>query len=138
MSQPLSDDELFAAFEAGTFDPKIFSHEMHIHVGWIYVCRFPAGDAMTRFAEKLKSWATALGIPGKYHETITWFFMLLISERQSRQRAGSFEEFIAVNGDLIGKNPAILDRYYKLETLKSVHARKHYVMPDRFEDQTAA
>lgn len=131
MPKSLSDADLFQAFDTGTFDPKIFSHEMHIHVGWIYACRFPPGEAVTRFADRLKAWAKALGISRKYHETITWFFMLLICERQSKLQAASFADFIAVNQDLIGKDPGILSLYYKPETLASEHARQHYVLPDR-------
>ena len=132
MNRAMIDDEIFAAFEAGKLDPKIFSHEMHVRVGWIFVCRFPPAEAMTRFADKLKAWATALKIPGKYHETITWFFMLLINERQTRQKADTFEAFIAENRDLIAK-PSILERYYKRETLASDYARSHYVLPDKLE-----
>ena len=138
MSQILTDEELFAAFEEGTIDPKKFSHEMHVRVGWLYVCRFPRAKAVSRFAEKLKAWATALGISGKYHETITWFFMLLISERQGMQQATSSSAFIAANQDLIGKEPSILNLYYKPETLKSAYARQHYVMPDRLESGRTA
>lgn len=138
MSHSQTDEELFRAFEAGTFDPKLFSHEMHIRVGWVYVCCFPRAEAIERFAAKLKAWATALGIPGKYHESITWFYMLIIDERQSEQSATTFEEFIAKNADLISGKPTILERYYRAETLKSAHARNHYVLPDRLEAYAAA
>jgi hypothetical protein len=129
----MTDDEIFVAFEAGKLSPKIFSHEMHIHVGWIYVCRFPRAEAIARFASKLKAWATALKIAGKYHETITWFFMLLISERQAAQQATSFKDFIAANQDMITKKPSILDLYYKPETLKSQVARQQYLLPDQLK-----
>lgn len=128
----MTDDEIFNAFEQGKLDPKIFSHEMHVRVGWLYACRFPRGEAATRFAARLKAWATALRIPGKYHETVTWFFMLMIDERQTRQQATTFEDFIAENQDLISK-PSILERYYKADTLASAHARAHYVMPDKLD-----
>lgn len=130
----MTDEELFKAFEEGTLEPKSFSHEKHIHVGWLYVCRFERAEAIARFAGRLKDWATSLGIVGKYHETITWFFMLLIAERQTSQQAGSFAEFIAANPDLIGKDPSILELYYKPETLRSAYARKHYVLPDNLKN----
>ncbi len=134
----MTDNELFAAFEAGTLDAKIFDHKMHVRVGWIYACRFPRAQAVERFANQLKAWTTALGIPGKYHETITWFFMLLIDERQTLQQAATFDAFIELNADLIGKQPSILELYYTPETLRSVHARTHYMLPDRLEVRPAA
>lgn len=69
----MTDDDLFAAFEAGTLDAKIFDHQMHIRMGWIYVCRFPLAEAVARFADRLKAWATALGIPGKYHHHLVFY-----------------------------------------------------------------
>jgi len=132
--KPVSDDDLYAAFENGTLDARIFDHEMHIRVGWIYVCRFPLAEAISRFADRLKAWATALGIPGKYHETITWFYMLIISDRQSRQQVSGFSDFLAKNTDLLGSIPSILEQYYKPETLAAPHARKYYVLPDQFKD----
>lgn len=129
----MTDEDLYKAFEEGRLDPKSFSHERHIHVAWLYVCRFERAEAIKRFASRLKSWATSLGIPGKYHETITWFFMLLIAERQTAQQASSFTEFIEANPDLTGKDPSILELYYKPETLKSGYARKNYVLPDNLK-----
>jgi len=126
----MTDDEIFNAFEAGTFDAKTFSHKMHIHVGWIYVTRLERLEAIERFADRLRAWAIALKIPGKYHATITWFFMLLISERQTLQSAKTFDAFIDQNSDLLSKSPSILEQYYTAETLASPHARTHYLLPD--------
>jgi len=138
MKNSMNDGELFKAFEAGTLDPRSFDHQMHLRVGWLYVCRYPLAAAVLNFASNLKSWTQAIGAEGKYHETITWFFMLIINERQGVTRAETFDDFIKENIDLLAKNPPILDRYYSRELLASEHARNHYVLPDRLERRSVA
>jgi len=137
MPQQLNDDDLIRNFEAGTLDPHTFDHKTHLRVGWLYVTSRPLAEAVRCFSGALKSWVKAIGVDGKYHETITWFFMLIISERQAVQQADSFENFIRQNTDLLAKNPSILSHYYKPETLASNHARKHYVLPDKLESRVA-
>ncbi|NVJ98524.1 MAG: hypothetical protein HWE25_10255 [Alphaproteobacteria bacterium] len=133
----MSDDKFLAAFEAATLDEKLFDHEAHIRMGWIYVTRYPLAEAIDRFAAALKNYTRALGCEAKYHETITWFYMLLIHERQTRQQTVSFTAFLDANADLISK-PSILLRYYKAETLASDRARTHYMLPDNLEKKAAA
>ena len=95
------------------------------------MCRYPLTEAVEKCKDRLQSWTKTIGASGKYHETITWFFMLVISERQSRTGAATFTAFLTQNADLISKADPILMRYYSRAVLASDHARKHYVMPDR-------
>jgi len=138
MVAQLSDTSLIEAFETGSLDPKLFNHEMHLRVGWLYVCEYPLAVAVQKFSGHLKSWAKALGVEAKYHETITWFFMLILNERQTMVPMETFEAFLKANPDLTRKNPSILELYYRPETLKSAKARAHYVLPDRLESHVAA
>lgn len=144
----MTDEELFALFDnagagiqilghtllsrRGLLDAKKFTHEMHVRVGWIYACRYSRAEAIIRFADRLKFWTRIFKMPEKYHETITWFYMLIICERQSLKNAESFDTFIAQNPDLIAK-PSILGRYYKAETLASDRAKKQYLLPDNLK-----
>ena len=81
-------------FENGNISAEEFDHEAHLYVGWLYVTEFELSDAIARFERALKRLTAKLGVPDKYHATITWFFMLLIAERRDadpgseRGRAG--------------------------------------------------
>jgi hypothetical protein len=133
----MRDDAFLAAFEAGRLDPKAFNHKAHVLAGWLYVRRYPLTEAIARFSHALKAFARRAGSPMKYHETITWFYMLLIAERQGRGGYASFAAFARDNEDLVA-DPSVLSRYYTSETLASTHARTHYVMPDRGQEALAA
>ncbi len=127
----MTDDEIFDAFVTGRMTSDLFDHKMHIHVGWLHVIRLPLNEALAEFSQKLKALTVLFGVADKYHETITWFYILLINERQTLCQAKSFEEFIRKNIDLLDRNPSILRSYYSPERLSSELARNHCLMPDR-------
>ena len=129
----MTDEAVVAAFEAGQEPPGGFHHREHVRVAWYYLRQQALPDALVRFSNALRAFATAQGKPGLYHETITTAYVLLINERlDDRARELSWNDFAALNPDLFGWKPSILDRYYRPETLKSDKARRTFVMPDRF------
>jgi len=126
----MSDSEFVSAFESCVFPPDEFHHREHVRLAWIYLDRNPLLDALTRFAESLRRFATNAGAAAKYHETITFAFLFLIHERMQRGAAATFDEFAAANADLVTWKPSVLERYYSPETLGSELARRTFVMPD--------
>jgi hypothetical protein len=125
-------------FEAGTIDVDAFDHDSHIYVAWLYLERHALPEAIQNFTAALKRLTTQLGIPGKYHETITWFFMFLIEERRRESSAYDWYSFRRQNDDLFAKGEdSILNRYYKRATLGSDRARRSFLLPDRLMDQVS-
>jgi len=123
----MTDDELVAAFESTALDD--FPHASHVRVAWCYLRRDPILVALPRFRAALQRFAAAKGQPGRYHETITVAYMLLILERLADAPAGSWEAFAARHPDLLA-TPSILSRYYADEVLASPQAREVFVLPD--------
>ena len=116
-------------FESGQIEPERFDHEAHVYVAWCFVTIFPLADAIARFDNALRRTTKKLGIPGKYHATITWFFLVLIAERTRGDE--SWTTFKARNPDLVQESKAILEQYYSTERLSSGAARHQFVLPDR-------
>lgn len=129
-SSPLTDEALLDAFISTTLPGDQFHHEQHVRVAWLFVCRHGMPAALGEFSEAIKRFAAAKGAHGLYHETITWAFLLIISERQARQPASTWDDFSRANADLLLWKPSVLDRYYSRELLKSELARRSFVMPD--------
>jgi len=132
----MSDDDFIAAFEACTLSNADFHHADHVRLALLYLRRFPAIEAMRCFSDGLKKFAAHNGKPERYHETITWAFLLLIRERLARSLSGieefpTWERFAADNPDLLNWKDNILNKYYFQETLASDLARKTFVFPDR-------
>lgn len=119
-----------SAFENLEFDPEAFDHVAHVYVGWRLVTTYPLTDAIYRFRDTLKRLTKSLQLEGKYHETITWFFMILIAERQSVGQAASWEEFAAANLDLLNDSKTLLATHYSSQRLWSDTARQQFLLPD--------
>jgi hypothetical protein len=118
------------AFERGEIDPQAFDHEAHVYVAWLYLERFALPAGLEKFDAALRRLTVQLGVPDKYHATITWFFLLLIGERRSADPGADWQQFRRRNADLI-EDAGILERYYSRQTLASDRARRAFVLPDR-------
>lgn len=127
-----SDAEFVAAFESCALPNTEFHHADHIRLAWVYLRELPLLEALERFRSGLQRFAAHNGVPGLYHETITWAYLLLIHERMQRAEAtADFASFRRLHPDLFAWKPSLLDAYYRPETLGSDLARRVFVLPDR-------
>ena len=127
----MTDDELIAAFESTELATEQFTHATHVRVGWWYLRHSPLPEALSRFITGLQRYAASKGASGKYHETITVAYMLIIAERVADHPNWSWDQFAAANPDLLIRTPSPLAVFYTDETLLSDRARRAFVMPDR-------
>ena len=118
-------------FESGTLDPEAFDHEAHVYIAWRLLGEDSFAAATQRFTHALKRLTRALGIEGKYHETITWFFMALIAERQAGHPEAGWGAFYRDNRDLVSEPGRLLARYYSPGRLGSDLAKRQFLLPDR-------
>ena len=120
-----------AAFEAGTIAAEAFDHEAHIYMAWLYLERYASPVAIGRFTDALKRLTRKLGVPNKYHDTISWFFLLLIEQRRCKRNNGDWFAFRRDNNDLFSPGSKLISRYYSPELLDSDRARQSFMLPDR-------
>jgi hypothetical protein len=126
-------DELIRQFEEGFTPAATFHHGDHVRLAFEYLRRYPALEALRLFSDALQRFAAAQGKADRYHETITWAYLLVIRERIAR--AGgvpTWEEFAARNEDLFIWKGGVLTKFYRQETLDSELARRTFVFPDQF------
>ncbi len=118
-------------FENGVIDVEQFDHEAHVFVAWSYLQRYDLTESIGRFCDALKRLTKKLGIESKYHETISWFFLICISERAAMQGPSDWQSFRRQNPDLFATQPSIIRAYYSAERLGSATARSRFVLPDQ-------
>lgn len=117
------------AFEALDFDPDAFDHEAHVCVARRLIARFGQEDACVRYSRTLAALTRRLGVPEKYHETITRFYIVAIAERLRQSPEADWEAFKAANPDIL--DGTLLRASYSPERLASLEARRHFLLPDR-------
>ncbi len=117
-------------FEALDVDPATFDHQAHIYVAWSYIQQMELLESIDRYRSALRRLTQKIGVPGKYHETITWFYMIAVSEGATGAAASDWEAFRNGNPDLFAKGPTIIQRFYSEGRLMSDRARRTFVLPD--------
>jgi hypothetical protein len=128
----MNDRDFVAAVESCAVAAAEFRHADHVRLAWLYLNDHPLIEAIARYSTALRRLAAFYGVPDKYHETITWAYLVLIHERMRRDDAPhQWEAFRAANSDLFSRKPSVLERYYAPQTLKTDVARRIFVLPDK-------
>ncbi|MDJ0940903.1 MAG: hypothetical protein QNJ00_14165 [Woeseiaceae bacterium] len=118
------------AFERGDIDAAEFDHGAHVYAAWLFLDSDPVSGA-ERFVGALKRLTRKLGVPGKYHDTITRFYLAVINERMHGTGDTGWAAFERSNPDLFAAEDNVLFRYYSRERLGSDAARQTFLLPDR-------
>ena len=105
-----------------------FDHRAHVRAAWEAVDRHGLAAAAARIPAFLQGFTAAAGVPERYHETVTWGWLLIVADRMIEGEG--FEAFADRNPDLFDGSP-ILARFWRPETLASDRARRRFVFPDR-------
>jgi hypothetical protein len=124
---------MIAAFENGTLDPAHFDHRLHLSLAWSYLQRDGFPDGALRFRQHLKAYVAKVGAEGKYHETITWAYLVLLNEELAlRSPPGeSFDAMIQRRPDLLDHRNGAIARCYSKSQLDSPAARQVFLLPVR-------
>lgn len=125
--------ELADRFERLELDPSSFRHRDHVAAAYAMLRKYPFLEAMSRYANTIRTMATNAGAATKFHVTITVAFISLIAERMASSVHHDFEEFSRQNPDLFAAD--VLERFYPTERLESELARTIFVMPDPQSDR---
>jgi hypothetical protein len=123
----MTDVELTRALERGEI--KNFNHASHLHVAWVYLAEsLSVRQAANKMRNTLRRFAAAAGKPEKYHETITLFWVHLLSRVYAAGGTERLEDIVHANPQLLEKNFTLA--YYSAERLFSDEARTSWVEPD--------
>jgi len=126
----LNDAQFLAAVQAATISGPQFRHVDHLRVAWICLQAEDFANGAARFCRLFRSYIRSIGAEAKYHETITWFFLVVMNQRvRTGIEPESWEQFAARNPDLITRGAAILYANYDAATLAKPEARRIFIFP---------
>jgi hypothetical protein len=125
----LSDAEFLRAVETVTYPGDKFGHRGHLRLGWLCLRAHGFEAGLARIRSMIQHFATGLGARDKYHETMTRAWALAMQAAiDETPELDTFEAFFAAHPEL--RNPGLLDRHYRKETLASPEAKHGWVPPD--------
>jgi hypothetical protein len=129
-SADLSDEAFVAQVESAELPAAAFRHADHLRLSYLYVRRYGAGEAESRIARTIESFARAHGADTKFHASVTHAWVRLVADRIGRNPAArSFGEFLAAAPELASSE--VIGRHYSEELLRSEAARREVVDADR-------
>ena len=126
----MTDAELIARFEALELPPQAFRHREHVRLAFAMLHGADFAEAAVRFRRALKRFAAHVGAHGKYHETLTWAWLVLVAERMAAGAYADSEALLAAHPDLLDSRA--IGAYYDLPAiLASPVARAVFVLPQQ-------
>src|SRR6516225_3893136 len=101
----MTDDEFLRAFADGTIGNHEFHHRDHLRLAWLQVRRLGPAGAAEAVTQGIRHFADAHGAVGKYHDTMTRFWVLVVAHMsRSRPSIDGFDEFLASFPMLLDKD----------------------------------
>ena len=131
MADSRNDAAFLAALEDLSLPAPEFNHRSHLRAAWLYLERHPLPEAARHCALAIQKYAASLGASEKFHLTLTLAFMHVIAELRRRHPAPDWESFLQACPELQHDARRIIARHYSEDVLRSDHARKTFVHPDR-------
>src|SRR4051812_15827454 len=123
-----SDDELIAGFEAASL--SAFPHADHVRLTILYLARHGRAETERRLFEGLRRFATAKGVPEKFHVTMTLGWIDLVEDAR-RKHLDVLDAAMLMHRCPELLNRDALLRFYSADVLMSDAARERWVPPDR-------
>lgn len=111
-----------------------WTHEAHLRVGLWHLLHYASPEALTLLRERIRQYNVVCGVANTeasgYHETITQFYVRVISHFLEEQDASQPVDQLAEA--LLGKwgDRNLPYVYYSKERLMSKEARQRWVEPD--------
>jgi hypothetical protein len=124
----LEDEQFVAAFEAGQIANRDFHHRDHLRLAWVQIRRLGLERASNTVAGAIQQFAAHHGHDNRYHETMTRFWVRVVSLGINRHPALPFDELLAAEPHLLDKNLPYL--HWSRERMGSDEARRQWVEPD--------
>lgn len=127
----LSDADFLQRFLTADLPAEGFDHRGHLRAAWLVLQRQPLPEAIETVCQGIERLATALGVPGKYHRTLSEALVRWMAAMGAARHDVSFETFLADHPDLVADARGVLARHYSAAVLAQAQARQQWVPPDR-------
>jgi hypothetical protein len=129
----MTDDSFLRAFTACTLTHAEWNHRAHIKLGYLYLCRHPLEEAVTRVRAGIQALnaahQTTEGPDRGYHETITQAWLRIIHCVLCEYGPAETADLFFEQQPQLSQKQA-LRLFYSRERLMSALAKREFVEPD--------
>jgi hypothetical protein len=126
----MNDTQFIHALESCALPESEFGHAAHVRAAYLYLTAHDFPEALTHIRRAIRGYATHLGRPDRYHETVTVAYASLIQQHIfERGDGGGWTGFARANPELL--QPGLLRHFYLPAQLESPTARAVFLLPRR-------
>ncbi|MBT6210472.1 MAG: hypothetical protein HOI35_10665 [Woeseia sp.] len=115
--------------EALDVNPDTFNHSAHMFVAWSYLQHYDLATSIQRYRKTLMQLTRKFDVPDKFHETITWFYLITIAERIEEHGTDKWRSFVRTNSNLFTTKPSLISQFCSNELIASDRARRAFLLP---------
>ncbi|WP_299549768.1 hypothetical protein [Seonamhaeicola sp.] len=126
----LKNSQFLEQFQAATLDPKLFTHEAHLRLAWLYIDAYGVDKAIELVKTQLINYVTVLGVTDKYNETVTVAAVKAVYHFYLRSESQTFEGFINEFPRLKTNFKDLLFSHYHVDIFNLEAARSAFLEPD--------
>lgn len=126
----LSDHEFVYVFKTQTLNPKIFTHEAHIRLAWIYLNSYTIEQAIEQFSNELLELVTLHNATDKFNKTLTVAAFNIINNFKVNSNTVDFRTFIKAYPELVLDFRSLVKKHYTKDVFNCPKAKKSFVEPD--------
>jgi hypothetical protein len=125
----MDDKEFLLAFHEGSLPGAELRHWGHLRLAWLVLKSHSQEEAEEIIAREIRRFAKSQGAVGKYHETLTRFWVRIVGHGIAND---SDENDV---DELIERFPFLLEkdlpyRHWSKEIFNSTGSRSHWIPPD--------
>ena len=125
----MNDAEFIEAFHQNSLPTSEFRHRGHLRLAWLILNRHQKTEAASIVAREIRRFAASQGAPGRYHETLTRFWVYMVAHaKENAKSAGNIDDLLLEFPILLDKN--LPYRHWTSETFDSPEARSGWIAPD--------
>ncbi|WP_207211115.1 hypothetical protein [Flagellimonas olearia] len=126
----LSDEEFVEAFEKASLHPKLFNHEAHIRLAWVYLQKYGEEKAVEKTCAGIAHFDAIYGNGDKFHATITVAAVKAVHHFNKKSKSTNFFDFMEAFPRLKTAFKELLEQHYTPEVLTHEKAKTDYIPPD--------
>ena len=124
----MTDQQFLRALESCALPERDFGHAAHVRATYLYLQTGEFAAALGQVQRTIRNYASSLGKPDRYHETITVAYVALIQQHLHERGDGAgWANFARHNPELF--EPGLLLHFYPRSQLQSELARKVFLLP---------
>lgn len=126
----LTDAEFESQFEKGELSPKLFSHEAHLRLAWIYIQKHGEERASEKISREIQQFDRIHGDGTKFNATVTVAAVKMVNHFIQKSTADNFNSFIGEYPRLKTSFKDLLEQHYKMNMFTNEEAKFRFVEPD--------